>query len=426
MRARTGLIATAGAIATLVLVVPALTGRSTESWLSDLSAASRGFLDNTLRQPSGSAQSGSPTAAPAAAATVTVSQPIRRDIVEWDELTGRFDAMETVDLRARVTGYLQDVLFKDGQEVAKGDTLFIIDPRPAERALAQAKAELEQAKTRIGNASLDVERARPLVQRRVVSEKVFDDRENLQREAESAARVAEEKVKSAELDLSFTKVIAPVGGRIGRAQVTPGNYVTAGGTTGVTTLATIVSQDPIYLYFDIPEVDALKYKRLAERGAGVAAKTGARIEAALPDEKGYPHSGRVDFLDNRLDAATGSLRARAVLDNKARLFTPGLFARVRLQGSESYNATLVPDEAVGADQGNRYVLVVGPDDIPVRKSVKLGPLVDGLRVVREGLGADDWIVTRGLTRVRPGQKVAPKREPLKVSEGAQPLGGVTR
>jgi RND family efflux transporter MFP subunit len=406
------------------LIMPVMTGRSWDALLGDLMASGRALLDNSLRPPSAQTPTAGAPAAPAA--TVTVSQPLRRQITEWDETTGRFDAVETVDLRARVNGYLDGVLFKDGQEVKKGDTLFVIDARPYERALAQAQAELEQARTKIGNASLDVERARPLMERKVVSEKTFDDRANLQREAESAAKVAEEKVKSAELDLSFTRIVAPVSGRIGRTSVTPGNYVTAGGASGVTTLASIVSQDPIYLYFDITEADALKYKRLAERGAVSASQAGARVEAALPDEKGFPHQGLIDFLDNRLDPATGSQKARAVFENKARLFTPGQFAKLRLMGSEAYTATLVPDEAIGADQGNRFVVAVGADNLPVRKAVTLGPLIDGLRVVRTGLDAEDWIVVKGLTRVRPGQKVAPVRQPLTVSQEVMPAAGVTR
>ncbi len=426
MRAKTTLLAVAIAAAATYLALPVLSGRSWNTIIADVTDSGKSMRENTLRAPTTSAATNPATPPAGPLQTIIVSKPLAREIVEWDETSARFDAVETVDLRARVNGYLQDVLFKDGQEVKKGDLLFVIDARPYERALAQAKAELQQAQTRISNASLDVERARPLVERKVVSEKVFDDRANLQREAESAARVAEEKVKSAELDLSFTRMTAPVSGQIGRASVTPGNYVTAGGTTGATTLASIVSQDPIYLYFDITEADALKYKRLAEGGAQTAAKKGARVEAALPDEKGFPHTGIVDFLDNRLDPATGSLKARALFPNPNRLFTPGQFAKLRLQGSQAYVATLVPDEAVGADQASRYVVVVGNDDIPVRKKVTLGPLVDGLRVIRDGLAADDWIVTKGLTRIRPGQKVITKREPLTVSEGTPPAADVTR
>jgi RND family efflux transporter MFP subunit len=417
-------------IATAVIVVigaPVVTGRSPDALWATVTSAFSGLLENTARPPGQASQASTPAVAPATPPpSVTVSQPLRREIVEWDEVTGRFEAQETVDLRARVSGYLQDVMFKDGQDVAKGDTLFLIDQRPYERALAQAKAELEQARTKIGNASLDVERGRALLGRKILSEKTFDDRESLQRDAEALARIAEEKVKTAELDLSFTRITAPVSGRIGRALVTPGNYVTAGGSTGTSTLATIVSQDPIYLYFDVAESDMLKYKRMVTEGSASAARLGTRVEVALPDETGFPHVGQIDFLDNRLDAGTASLRVRAMLPNDKRIFTPGQFARARLQGSKAYTATLVPDSAIGADQVNRFVVVVGPDELPVRRTVKLGPLVDGLRVVRDGLNADEWIVTKGLTRVRPGQKIAPNREPLKVSQGAPATGATAR
>jgi len=426
MRAKTTFLAGVLAVVATYLAVPPLSGKDWSTLVANIVASGSDMRENTLRAPAAPSPAQPPAAQQPPMATVVVSQPVARQIVEWDETTARFDAVETVDLRARVSGYLQDVLFKDGQEVKKGDLLFVIDPRPYERVLAQAQAELAQAQTRIDNASLDVERARPLVERKIVSEKVFDDRENLQREAQAQAKVAQEKVKSAELDLSFTRIVAPVSGQIGRASVTPGNYVTAGGSTGATTLASIVSQDPIYLYFDITEADALKYKRLAESGAQTAAKKGASVEAALPDEDGYPHTGLVDFLDNRLDPATGSLKARALFQNPKRLFTPGQFAKLRLQSSQPYMASLVPDEAIGADQASRYVVIVGTDDIPVRKKVTLGPLIDGLRVVREGLSASDWIVTKGLTRIRPGQKIIAKREPLNVSQSAPVSKGVTR
>ncbi len=412
-----GVLAVAAALG--VFAAPVLTGRPWDKLVADMSGQVRGLTENTVRAPLGAQPSTAPSAT-GPLASVTVSQPVRREIVEWDETTGRFDAPESVEIRARVSGYLQDVPFKDGQDVNKGDLLLVIDPRPYEVALSQAQAELALARTRISNASLDVERARPLVERRVVSEKTFDDRANLQREAEASAKVAEEKVKAAELDLSYTRMKAPISGRIGRRLVTIGNYVTAGGASGSTVLATIVSQDPIYLYFDITEADALKYKRLSAKGEVSADHPGAEVQAALPDEQGFPHKGIVDFLDNQLDPGTGSLRARAVFENKDRLFQVGQFARLRMQGSPRYVATLVPDEAIGADQGNRYVVVVGGDEVPVRKAVTLGPLVDGLRVVRAGLNEDDWVVVKGLTRVRPGMKVAPRREPIASSEQVAP------
>lgn len=363
-----------------------------------------------------------PSAAPVA---VTVSRPLKRAIVEWDEYTGRFDAVESVEIRARVSGYLTDIRFRDGQDVAAGELLFVIDPRPFERALAQAQAEFEQAKVKVSNAFLDVERGKPLAARNVISQKTQDDRENLWRDAEAALKVSEAKVKTAELDLSFTRVKAPVAGRLGRTLVTKGNYVSAGGSQGSTLLTTIVSQSPIYVYFDVNENNAIKYKRL-DGASGRGGLIGATVGVALPDEKDYPHQGRLDFLDNRIDAATGTWRARAVIDNAGGLFSAGMFARVRMQGSPEYEALLLPDEAVGTDQTSRYVLIAADDGSTRRSPVRLGPLYRGLRVVRQGVGPDDWVVVKGQARLRPGMKVAPKQEQIELSEAtAAPTAGGT-
>src|SRR5262245_42529383 len=222
--------------------------------------------------------------------TVSVSQPLGRQVVDWDEYTGRFDAVETVEVRARVSGYLSNVHFKDGQLVKQGDPLYEIDPRPFELSLEQARAELLQAQTKVDNANLDVVRGKPLLERRIISEKAVDDRENLVREAQAQVKVAEAKVKSAELDVSFTRIVSPIGGRISRSLVTAGNWVSAGGSSNSTMLTTIVSQDPVYIYFDVSENNYIKYKRLAERGSGAgAADLGATVELALPDERGFPH-----------------------------------------------------------------------------------------------------------------------------------------
>jgi RND family efflux transporter MFP subunit len=359
-------------------------------------------------------------AAPAAP-VVSVSKPALREIVEWDEYTGRFDATQTVEIRARVSGYLSDVRFKDGQIVKQGDLLFVIDQRPFERVLEQAKAELFAATTKVENANLDVVRGRPLVERKVISDKTFDDRESLVRDAQAAVKVAEAKVKSAELDLSFATIATPIGGRISRSMVTAGNWISAGSVTGATLLTTIVSQDPIYIYFDVNENNYIKYKRLGERGIG-AADIGALVEVALPDESGFPHKARLDFLDNRLDQGTGTLRARAVLANKADLFSPGLFARVRVTGTPAYTAVLIPDSAIGTDQTNKFVYVVATDGTVGRRNIKPGPLAEGLRVVREGVSGEDWVVTNGLQRVRPGLKVDPKRVALTVSNTGPAAG----
>jgi RND family efflux transporter MFP subunit len=355
---------------------------------------------------------------PPPAPELTVSQPIARDVIEWDEYLGRFDAVEEVKMQARVSGYMTNVNFTDGQNVNAGDLLFTIDPRPFERALEQAKAQLDQTKVQVSNAALDVDRGRPLLKREIISRKTFDDRENLVREAEAGVKVAEARVNTAELELSFTRVLAPISGRIGRALVTPGNFVSGGGTdSGSTILTTIVTQDPIYIYFDVSENNALKYQRLAGTSSnGGSGLIGAAVGVGLPDEEGFPHDGKLDFLDNRLDVGTGTLRARAVVPNPTGLLSPGMFARVRLQGSPEYEAVLLPDEAIGTDQTSQYVWVVGADDVPVRKTVKLGPIIDGLRVIRKGVEPDDWVVTKGQQRIRPHMKIVPKKTPLQLSQ----------
>lgn len=346
---------------------------------------------------------------------VTVSRPIVREIVEWDDYTGRFDAVDTIDVRARVAGYLNDVHFTDGQMVKKGDLLFSIDPRPFERALDTARAEFAAARTKVENTAKDVERGRPLLDRKIISEKVFDDRENIMREAEAAVAVSEARVKTAELDLSFTRIMSPITGRISRNLVSAGNYIIGGAGGTQTLLTTIVSQDPMHFYFDVSENNTIKYKRLASNGSVKLGEAGAPVEIALADDKGFPHLGRLDFSDNRLDQTTGTLRLRALVDNKAGLFSAGMFGRVRIAGSAKYQAVMLPDDAIGTDQANKFVTVVSDDGAATRRPVVLGPIVGGMRVIRSGLAAEEWAIIKGLQRARPGQKVNPKREPLQVS-----------
>jgi RND family efflux transporter MFP subunit len=357
---------------------------------------------------------------------VTTSLPVSRDLIEWDDYTGRFDAIDTVEVRSRVSGFLLTVHFKDGQRVKKGDLLATIDGRPFERVLDQAKAELAQSQTKVESTVKDVDRGRALADRKIIAEKVFDDRTNLKREAEAAVKVAEAKVKTAELDVTFTKVTAPMDGVIGRNLVSAGNYVQA----STLLLANIVAQDPMHIYFDVSENNTIKYKRLlagplasGSLAANGGTKTGAtdqagQVELALGDETGFPHKGRIDFADNRLDPTTGTLRMRALVDNKAGLFSAGMFARVRIPGSAKATTLLLPDEAIGTDQAAKFVYAVAEDGTSARKVVTLGPVIDGLRVVRTGITAADWIVTKGIQRVRPGQKVNAKREPIQVTASA--------
>jgi multidrug efflux system membrane fusion protein len=359
------------------------------------------------------------TAKPPPAPEVTVARPHVDDVTEWDEYTGRFEAVDIVEVRARVSGYLDQVAFTDGQMVKKGELLFVIDPRPFEQTVEQAKAELELARTRVENYARDVERGRPLVERKIMTEKQFDDRSNLLREAEAQGKVAQAKLKAAELDLSFTRITAPIDGRMSRTAVSIGNFVSAGGIANATMLTTIVTQDPIHVYFDVSEINLIKYRRLSEQGGPAgAAQIGGEVRLALPDETDFRHTGTLDFLDNRLDQSTATLRARARVENRAGLFASGMFARVRVVGSARYRAVMLPDAAIGTDQTNKFVLVVADDNSVARKLVRLGPMSGGLRIVREGIAPEEWVVVNGMQRARPGTKVDPKREQIKVTDSS--------
>jgi RND family efflux transporter MFP subunit len=403
---------------------PAITGQTAEeTWLQRRIR----WLTEMIGGGAASTQSGRGVAKAPQTPAVTASLPAQREIVEWDEYTARLEPIEMVEVRARVPGYLSEVHFKDGQNVTAGDRLYTIDPRPYERLLATARAELEQARTRLKNTTRDVERGRPLVEKRYLSERLFEERENLMRDARAGLAVAEARVKTAELELSFTSIIAPISGRMGRSVLTAGNFVSAGISNSPTMLTTIVRQDPLYVYFDVGENNALKYRRLQQSGrtAGTVA-AGATVEVALPDEVGFPHQAKLDFSDNRLDPGTGTLRARAVLENKKGLFQPGMFARVRIASSPKYSAVLIPDEAIGTDQSNKFVYVVDAEGTAHRALIEPGPMIDGLRVVRQGIAATDWVIVRGIQRARPDQKVAVTREPLQISAAppkpGQPVG----
>lgn len=341
---------------------------------------------------------------------VTVAQPLQKSVTEWDDFTGRFDAVDTVSLRARVSGYITKVHFTDGQTVKAGDPLFVIDPRPFEQAAARARAELASAKARLDFAKADVKRAGPLLRKKAISEQAFEQRKKEFGQAEAAVKAAEAALAAAELDLQFTRVTAPISGTIGRRLVGIGNFVTGASATG-TLLGTIVTGDPIHFYFDLSEADYLKYARLGKTVAALLASEAkpVRVFLALQDEKGFQHQGRMDFVDNRMDGATATLRGRAVFPNPDGLFKPGMFARVRLSGNGEQTAMLLPDEAIGTDQTNRFVYVVSDDGTVAYRPVVPGPLAEGLRVIRSGLKTGDWVIVKGLRKVRPGAKVAPQR-----------------
>jgi RND family efflux transporter MFP subunit len=352
---------------------------------------------------------------------VTVAQPVERKVAEWDEFTGRFQAVDTVEVRARVSGYLTEIHFTDGQMVKTGDLLFVIDPRPFERITERLRAELTAAKARFEFAQKDFERARPLAKNENISEQVFQQRQRELAETEATVKASEAALGAAELNLEFTRVTAPLAGRISRKLVSIGNYVT-GASEGATLLTIIVSQDPIQFYFDISEADYLKYLRLGKAGTGASYRENPTpVVLGLMDEKGFPHPGALDFVENRIDEATGSLRGRAVFKNPGNLFTPGLFARLRLAGSGEYQAMLLPDGAIATDQTNRFVYTVAEDGAVAYKPVTLGPIIDGLRVIRGGLTASDWVIVNGIQRARPGGKVTPQRSTIDAQAQAAAL-----
>lgn len=373
-----------------------------------------------LAPRSAQAQGARPAPPPPA---VTVAQPIVKKVTEWDEYTGRFEAVDVVEIKARVGGYLDQVAFKEGDVVEKGAPLFVIDPRPFERVVERDRADLSQANVRAEFTAREVDRARPLLKNQTVSEQVFDQRQQAAREAEAQVKSAEAKLKSSELDLEFTRINAPIKGRIGRKLVSVGNYVNGGGTAQSTLLATIVSEDPIQFYFDISEAAYLKYAQLGLIANAKNIEKSPNPERAmvflgLQNEPSFPHQGRLDFTDNRIDQATGTLRLRAVFDNAKGLFTPGLFARVRVAARMDAEAMLLPDEAIGADQSNRFVYTVGDNGIVAYKPVTLGPLVEGLRVIRSGLMSTDWVIVNGVQKARPGAPVTANRTPADSSEKA--------
>jgi membrane fusion protein, multidrug efflux system len=332
---------------------------------------------------------------------VTVAQPINRQITEWNEYTGQFTPVDYVELRARVSGYLTEVHFTDGQMVNKGDLLFVIDPRPYEIALASARAKLDQAAGGKDFAKRQLVRAGKLHQQEFVAESTLDQRTEEARGANATVNAANAAVRDAELNLQFTRVTAPISGRISAKQVSVGNLVTGGpGVASPTLLTTIVSQDPIRLSFDMAEGD---YLAQAKRGPLL----GALIDVRLIGESGWPHQGRVDFIDNQIDKGTGTIRARAILDNPEGGIPAGAFGRIRMAASDPHDALMVPESAIVTDQSRKMVMLV-KDGTVTPRPVVLGPKEGDLMVVRQGLAPDDQVIINGLMRARPGAKVTPQ------------------
>jgi RND family efflux transporter MFP subunit len=353
--------------------------------------------------------------------TVTVAKPVQRTVIDQDEYVGRFVAVNMVEVRARVSGYLEQVHFRDGQIVKEGDLLFSIDKRPFQNALDQAKANLVLAKSNLTFTEADYARAQQLLRDRTISEQVYDQRAQAYRNAQASVAANEALVKQAELDLEFTELRAPVAGRIGDRRVSLGNLVT-GGTSGTTTLlATIVSIDPIRFEFTFDEAAYLRYERLSSDGKDVTGRSGSVIVALrLIDERDFMHRGYMDFVDNVIDRSTGTIRGRAQFSNPGGVFTPGMFARVRVPGSPAYPALLIPDSALASEQARKYVLVVDNESIARQKYVTLGQLVDGLRVIKEGLTANDRLIVNGLMLARPGAKVVAQEQDASQAKAAEP------
>jgi RND family efflux transporter MFP subunit len=348
----------------------------------------------------------SPPPAPALPEIAT-AQVVNKRIKDWDEYTGRFQAVNSVEVRPRASGYIDEVKFREGQLVKQGDVLFVIDQRPYQADYDRARAGLELARSQYELAKLEAARAQKLKDSGAVSREELESRLSQLNQQEASVSAAKAALDSAGLMLSFTKVTSPIDGRVSRAEVTKGNLVT-GGNQGGTLLTTIVSVDPIYVYFEGDENAYLRYQQMARDGERTSSREANNpVRVGLADETGFPHEGRMDFVDNQLDVRTGTIRARAVLSNKDGRFTPGLFARVQLLGSAEYDAVLVDDRAIGTDQSQRFVLVLGPEDKLQYRPVELGRNIEGLRVIRKGLNPGEQIVVSGLQRVRPGMQIKP-------------------
>jgi RND family efflux transporter MFP subunit len=367
-------------------------------------------------------QAAPPTPPPPA---VTVAKPLQQEVIDYDEYVGRFLAVNSVEVRARVSGYLDKVHFQDGQMVKEGEPLFSIDPRPFQNTLAQASSNLAQARANMAFAEADLARGQQLVRDKTITEQAFDQRTQAFKAAQATVAANDAAVKQAELDLAFTELKAPISGRIGDRRVSPGNLVTGGNAGGTTLLATIVSTDPIRFEFTIDEASYLRYQRILSRTKESASRgKGIGIKLKLIDEKSFDHTGKIDFVDNVIDRSSGTIRGRALVDNPNGLFTPGMFARIQVPGSERYQGLLVPDVAVGSEQARKFVYVVGADGTVGQKYITLGQLVGTkLRVVKEGLAPDDRVIVNGMARARPGQKVTPQEAGAQPQQGATPPAG---
>jgi RND family efflux transporter MFP subunit len=365
----------------------------------------------------GSSQAPAQSAAPPPP-TVTVAKPEKRTIVDEDEYVGRFVAVDSVEVRSRLSGYLASIHFTDGQMVKKGDLLFTIDRRPFQIILDQARANLAQSRATLSYAEADLARGQQLVRDRTITEQVFDQRTQAKRVAEAAVQANEALLHQAELDFQeYSQLRAPIDGRIGDRRVSPGNLIPGGISGSTTLLATIVTIDPIRFEFTFDESAYLRYERL-NRGKDPATRwSSISVKLKLLDENGFEHDGRMDFVDNAISQTSGTIRGRAVFPNPSGLFTPGLFGRIQVPGSPPYQALLVPDVAIATEQVRKYVMVIDGENVARQRYVTLGQTVGNLRVVKDGLKDDDNVVIDGLMRVRPGVKVTPQEKRAPATAG---------
>lgn len=340
-------------------------------------------------------------------AKVSVAEVIEQPINEWDEFTGRLEAPESVEVRPRVSGYIDKVAFDEGSLVKKGDLLFQIDPRPFQAEVKRLQAQLQQARASQTRAANEARRGERLRQSNAISAELADARASAATEAQAAVAATQAELDNALLNLSFTRITSPIDGRVSRAEITEGNLVGAGQSL----LTTVVSTDKVYAYFDADERVFLKYIELA-RKAGSDARGASPVYLGLSSEAGHPHEGQLDFLDNQVNPRTGTIRGRAVFDNRDGRFTPGLYARLKLVGSGTYPAALIKDEAVGTDLGKKFVLVLDKDNAVQYRAIELGPKLEGLRIVRQGLSKGEKIVVNGLQRAMPGATVDPQAVPM--------------
>lgn len=348
--------------------------------------------------------------------TVKIAQPLAQTVTEWDEFTGHIEAVGAVDVRARVSGYLEKVNFTAGTKVKKGDLLFVIDPKPYQAQLNYAEAERERAQARWEQAQNDWRRAERLFQAKAIATEEYDTRRTGLHEAAAAVKSAEANVYTARINLDYTQVYAPIDGRIGRELVTVGNLVSGDGTDA-TRLTFMVSTDPVYLYADADERSALKYRRLLAQGGMAIGQT--PLQLAVADETGFPHQGKLDYLAPRADSATGTVSLRGVFANPDGLLSPGFFARLRVRGSLPYPALLLPDKAIATDQAQRFVWVINAANQTEYRKVGLGAAIGQTRVITDGLQPGDWVVVEGLQKLKPGITVTPERTAIPANQTGQ-------